>query len=83
MLNFVKFYPAISRISRSLILSSPILPTTAQRRHRSETDKNILQDLSSSVLSHCEKYHPSGNLKFNYLGIFQSLKLHILLEKFL
>jgi len=28
-----------------------------------------------------KKYHPSGNLKFNYSGIFQSLKLHISMEK--
>jgi len=27
-----------------------------------------------------EKYHPSGNLKFNNLGISQSLKLRILVE---
>jgi len=27
------------------------------------------------------KYHPTGNLKFDYLGIFQSLKLRILMEK--
>jgi len=29
------------------------------------------------------KNHPSGNLKFNYLGIFQSLKLRILKGKIL
>jgi len=28
-----------------------------------------------------KKYHPSGNLKFDYLGIFQSIKLRILMEK--
>jgi len=43
--------------------------------------KNILEDLSSSVLSLFEKYNPSANLKFNNLGIFQSLKLRILMEK--
>jgi len=32
-------------------------------------------------LSQFKKYHPSGNLKFNYLGIFQSLKLLILMQK--
>ena len=36
----------------------------------------------SSVFSF-KKYHPSGNLKFNSLGIFQSLKLRYLLEKVL
>jgi len=40
--------------------------------------KNILEDLFCSVLSQLEKYHPSGNLKFNYLGISQSLKLRVL-----
>jgi len=55
-------------------------PTTAQRC-RSATEKNILDDLFSSVLSQFQKYHPSGNLIFNYLGILQSLKLRILMEK--
>jgi len=36
-----------------------------------------------SVLSQYKKYHPSENLKFKYLGIFQSLKLPILIEKIL
>jgi len=35
----------------------------------------FLQDLSSSVLSQFRKYRPTGNLKFNYLGIFQSFKI--------
>jgi len=52
---------------------SCLKPSTAQRC-RSETEKNILEDLFSSVLSKYKKYHPSGNLKFNNLGIFQSLK---------
>ena len=34
-----------------------------------------------SVLSQFQKYHPSGNLKFNNLGIYQSLKFRILMEK--
>jgi len=34
-------------------------------------------------MSQLKKYHPSGNLKFNNLGIFQSLKYRILLEKIL
>jgi len=43
------------------------------------------QDLFTSVLPQLKKYiyHPSGNLKFNYLGMFQSLKLRIIMEKFL
>ena len=44
-------------------------PTTAQGC-RPETEKNILEDLFSSALSQFKKYHPSGNLKFNDLGIF-------------
>ena len=35
------------------------------------------------MLSQLKKYHPSGNLKFNNLGIFQSLKLRNLMGKFL
>jgi len=45
--------------------------------------KIILEDLSSSVLPQFKKYHPSGNLKFNNLGISQSLKLRILIGKIL
>jgi len=37
----------------------------------------------SSVLSQFKKYHPPGNLKFNYLAIFQGLKLRISMEKIL
>jgi len=47
---------------------------------RSATEKVILEDLYGSVFKKC---HPSGNLKFNYLGISQSLKLHILIGKIL
>jgi len=36
--------------------------------------KNILENLFISVLSHFKKYHPSGNMKFNNLGIFSKLK---------
>jgi len=45
--------------------------------------KNILEHLSSSVLRQLKKYHPCGNLKFNNLGDFQSLKLRILTENIL
>jgi len=34
-------------------------------------------------MSPFQKYHPPGNLKFNYSGIFQILKLRILKEKIL
>jgi len=44
-------------------------------------EKNILEHFSSLVMLQFKKYHPSGNLKFNYLGFFQSLKLRILMEK--
>jgi len=39
-------------------------------------EKNILEDLYRSVLSQFKNDHPSGNLKFNNLRIFQSLKSH-------
>jgi len=45
--------------------------------------KNILEDLLSSVLLRLKKYHPSEKLKFNNLGIFQSLKFRILMGKIL
>jgi len=48
---------------------------------RSSTDKFILEDLLSSVLSQFKEYNPSGSLKFNYLGIFQSLKLRMFMKK--
>jgi len=35
----------------------------------------------SSVLPQFKKYSPSRNLKFDKLGIFQSLKFRILIEK--
>jgi len=44
-------------------------------------NRNISEDLFRSVLSQFKKYHPSGNLKFNNLGILRSLKLRILVEK--
>jgi len=43
----------------------------------SETEKNILEDIFSPVLSQFKKYYPSGNLKFNNSGISQSLKFRI------
>jgi len=44
-------------------------------------NRKKIEDLFSLVLSHFKKYHPFGNLKFNDLGIFQSLKLRNLMEK--
>ena len=49
------------------------------QRWRSETENFILEDIFSSLLSWFKKDHPSGNLKFINLGIFQSLKLRKLL----
>jgi len=40
-----------------------------------ETEKKILEDLFSLVLSKFKIDHPPGNLKFNYLGISQKLKI--------
>jgi len=52
---------------------NPLPPGYAARKQK----KIILDDLFSSVLSHFKKYHCSENLKFIYLGIFQSFKLRI------
>jgi len=43
--------------------------------------KLSLEDLFSPALSQFKKYLCSGNLKFNNLGIFQGLKMRILVEK--
>jgi len=56
---------------------NPLPPSDAVR----EQKKNILEDLLSSVLIQFKKYYPSGNLKFNNLGIFQSLNLRNLKGK--
>jgi len=57
-------------------------PTTAQRCLL-ETEKHILEDFFSSLLSKFRKYHPSGNLKLNILGTFQSLRLRDSMGKML
>jgi len=54
--------------------------TTAQRC-RSETEKNLLEDLFSPVLSQFKQYHPTGNLKLSNLGIFQGLRFRISMKK--
>jgi len=46
-----------------------------------ETGKFLLEDLFGAILSKFKKYHPSEKWKFNNLGIFQSLKLRILMKK--
>jgi len=53
--------------------SDPPYPTTAQRC-RSETEMLISKDPFTSVLPQFKKYHPSGNLKSNNLGISQKLQ---------
>jgi len=45
--------------------------------------KKYFRGSSVQFCENLKKYHPSGNLKFNYLDIFQSLKLRILMEKIL
>jgi len=57
------------------MMINPQPPSNAVRK------KNVFEDLFSSVWSQLKKYNSSGNLKFNNLDIFQSLKLRILLEK--
>jgi len=58
---------------------NPLPPGDAVRKQK----KNILEDLLSSELLKFKKYHPSGNLNFNDLGTFQSLKFCILMGKVL
>jgi len=44
--------------------------------------KNILEDLFGSVsIVLIKKYRSSGNLKFNNLSLFQSLKFRIFMEQ--
>jgi len=43
--------------------------------------KKYFRGSFSSVVWQSKQYHPSGILKFNNLGIFQSLKFCILIEK--
>jgi len=50
---------------------NPLPPSDAVRKQ-----KKKLKDLFSSLLSKFKKYHPSGNLKFNNLGIFHSLNFN-------
>jgi len=50
---------------------------STSQRCRSETENFILEDLFDSLLPQLKNNTPSGNLKFNNLGIFQSLKFRI------
>jgi len=54
---------------------------TRYRPAMSFGNRKKLEDLFSSILLRFKKYHPSGNLKLNILGTFQSLKFRILMEK--
>jgi len=82
MVPETKWLPNASALVNPNLFGRQAQPSTAQRC-RSETDKNIFEDLFSSVLSQFKEYHPSQNLKFNNLGIFLSLKLRNLMEKIL
>jgi len=56
---------------------NPLPPSDAVRKQ-----KKIFQRIFSvQYCHHIKKYHPSGNLKCHYLGIFQSFKFRILMEK--
>jgi len=46
-----------------------------------ERKKYILENPLSSVLSQFKLITPPENLKFNYLGIFKSLKLRVSMEE--
>jgi len=71
--------------SHFVVISSkgrnPVATRFTAQRCRSASEKNIFEDLFSSVLSQFKKYHPSGNLKLYNLGILKSLKLRILVKK--
>jgi len=54
-------------------------PSDAVRKQK----KNILEDFFSSVLPQFDRYPTCGNLKFNNLGISQSLTLRIFMERIL
>jgi len=73
MLLFSSFFVSYFFVMLALTHYRPAMPFGNR--------KNTSEDLLISVLSQLKKNHSSGNLKFNYLGIFQSLKLHILMEK--
>jgi len=57
---------------------NPLPPSDAVRKQ-----KSISEDLFSLVLSQFKKYYSPGNLKFYYLGIFQSWKLRTSMENIL
>jgi len=48
---------------------------TVRKPKKKKEKKTLLKDLFSSVQSQSKKYHPSGNLKFNNLGIFPNLEV--------
>jgi len=58
---------------------NPLPPSDAFRKLK----KKYFRGFFSLVLSHLKKYHPSGNMKFNYLGISRGLKLRVLVRKIL
>jgi len=66
-------------LTETIRLINPQPPSDAVRKQK----KSILEDIYSSVLSQFKRYHPSENVKFIDLGIFQSLKFCILMEKIL
>jgi len=58
---------------------NPFLPGDAVWKKK----KNILEDFSVQYCHNLKKYYPSGDLKFNNLGIFHILELRILEKKIL
>jgi len=69
---------------RNVVLKKLVVPLTHYRPAMPFGNRKI-HLIGSSLFSieQLKKYHPSGNLKLNNLGFFQSLKLRILLEKIL
>ena len=71
-------HPNILDLFRSLTRYRPAMPFGNRK-------KNILEDLSVHYCHNSKNITPSppGHLKFHYLGILQSIKLHISTRKIL
>jgi len=69
-------YPAEAALIAKI---NPLPPSDAVRQQK----KIFWRIFSVQYCHNIKESHPSGNLKFNYLGIFQSIKLRILVEKIL
>jgi len=65
--------------SLAIYTLNPLQPSDAVRKKKKIFSRIFLVQFCHNL----KKYHPSGNLKFNNLGIFPSLKLRNLMGKIL